>query len=144
MGDDIPGLVAELSPYVAAAVGAYGAAVLDKVTDESADTTVVWGRRVLQRVFGAKKAEDAPDALRDLADNPDDADLQAVLRVAIDRALQGDDELAREVQRLIDEARRRSSCYGLNVSVNASASDQAQQAIQGHGTQTNTFHGTTR
>ena len=54
MGGDVASLAAEMTPYVSAAVGAYGGAVLAKVRDEAADATVGLGRRLLQRVFGTK------------------------------------------------------------------------------------------
>jgi hypothetical protein len=51
MGGDVASLAAEMTPYVSAAVGAYGGAVLAKVRDEAADATVGLGRRLLQPVL---------------------------------------------------------------------------------------------
>jgi hypothetical protein len=45
MGGDVASLAAEMTPYVSAAVGAYGGAVLAKMRDEAADATVGLGRR---------------------------------------------------------------------------------------------------
>ncbi|QIY95478.1 hypothetical protein HEP87_17335 [Streptomyces sp. S1D4-11] len=40
-------------------------------------------------------------AVADLAENPDDSDLQAVLRVQIKKALQDDPDLKKELQELV-------------------------------------------
>ena len=64
MGGEVATLAAEMTPYVSAAVGAYGGAVLAKVRDEAADATVGLGRRLLQRVFGSRReGEPLPDPL---------------------------------------------------------------------------------
>ena len=55
-------LAAQVMPYVTAAAGVYGAAVLSKVEDEAADATVSLGRRVLQR----EAARGSGDALTDM------------------------------------------------------------------------------
>jgi hypothetical protein len=49
VGGEVASLAAEMTPYVSAAVGAYGGAVLAKVRDDAADATVGLGRRLLQR-----------------------------------------------------------------------------------------------
>ncbi|WP_433222132.1 hypothetical protein [Microtetraspora malaysiensis] len=105
MSGDLVTLVNELSPYVLPAVGAYGAAVLAKSQEEAADATVGWGRKILQKIFGIKEAdEELPDEVAELAASPDDADLQAVLRVRIRKALEADPELAEEIRRMLREA----------------------------------------
>ena len=43
MGGDVASLATEMTPYVSAAVGAYGGAVLAKVRDDAADATVGLG-----------------------------------------------------------------------------------------------------
>ena len=60
MAGDVASLAAEMTPYVSAAVGAYGGVVLVKVRDEAADATVGLGRSLLQRVFGARDEEEPP------------------------------------------------------------------------------------
>ena len=55
MGGDAAALAAEATPYVSAAVGAYGGAVLARLRDDAADATVGLGRRLLQRMFGSKR-----------------------------------------------------------------------------------------
>lgn len=101
MAGELAELVNDAWPYVTAAVGAYGAAVLKSAEESTADATVGWGHRLLQRVFGNGEA---PEALTDLADDPDDADLQAALRVRIRKALADDERLAAEVRAMLAEA----------------------------------------
>ena len=98
MGGDVASLAAEMTPYVSAAVGAYGGAVLAKVRDEAADATVGLGRRLLQRVFGNRgEGEPLPGPLADLAADPGDADALAAVRLEIRKALAADPVLAAEV-----------------------------------------------
>jgi hypothetical protein len=59
MGGDVASLAAEMTPYMSAAVAAYGGAVLARVRDDAADATVGLGRRLLHRVFGSR-AEGEP------------------------------------------------------------------------------------
>jgi hypothetical protein len=94
-------LVGQVSPYVTAAVGAYGSTVLAKVNDEAAGATVGLGRRMLQRIFGSRGAGDAPHAVADLAADPNDPDLQAALRVAIRKVLAVDTELAADLRAML-------------------------------------------
>jgi hypothetical protein len=95
-------LAAEMTPYVSAAVGAYGAAVLAKARDEAADATVGLGRRLLQRVFGSRhEGELLPGPLADLAANPQDEDALAAVRLAVRKALAADPVLAAEVRSML-------------------------------------------
>ena len=98
MGGDVAVLAAGMTPYVSAAVGAYGGAVLAKVRDEAADATVGLGRRLLLRVFGPRgEGEPLPGPLEALAADPDDADALAAVRLAVRQALAADPVLAAEV-----------------------------------------------
>jgi hypothetical protein len=98
MGGDVASLAAEMTPYVSAAVGAYGGAVLAKVRDDAADATVGLGRRLVQRVFGCRsEGEPLPAPLADLAASPQDEDAIAAVRLAIRKALAADPMLAAEV-----------------------------------------------
>jgi hypothetical protein len=116
-------LIGEISPYVTAAVGAYGGAVLAKANDQAADATVGLGRRMLQRIFGTRAAGDVPQPVADLAGHPGDPDMQAALRVAIRKMLDADAGLAAEV---------RSMLPGAGVSVTASGERSiAAQSITG-------------
>lgn len=105
MGGDLATLAAEVSPYVTAAVGAYGGAVLARAQEDAADVTVEWGRRILQRIFGVKDTpEEIPEAVVDLAGDPSSEDFQAALRVRIAKMLATDAALAEEVRGLLAQA----------------------------------------
>ena len=106
MSGDVVSLAAEMTPYVSAAVGAYGGAVLAKVRDEAADATVGLGRRLLVRVFGHRgEAEPLPGPLADLAADPDDGDALAAVRLAVRKALAADPVLEAEVRSMLAGAR---------------------------------------
>lgn len=106
MGGDLAGLAAEVTPYVTAAVSAYGGAVLAKTQDEAAEAAVGVGRRLVQRIFGVRaEPAELPEVLADVVDDPDDADGVAALRKAIGKALSADAALASEVRGLVAEAR---------------------------------------
>ncbi|MBO3745126.1 hypothetical protein J5X84_03530 [Streptosporangiaceae bacterium NEAU-GS5] len=139
MNDDIVQLVADLSPYVTGAVAAYGSAVLSRIEDDAADASVAWGRRILQRIFGTADPDAAPDPIRELAEDPNSADLQAALRVTILRSLREDADLAEEIRRMARDARSETNAGRDAFNITATASGQAQQAVQGKGTQENTF-----
>jgi hypothetical protein len=94
-------LIGEVSPYVTAAVGAYGGAVLTRVNDQAVDATVGLGRRILQRIFGIRAAGDVPQPVADLAADPDDPDLQAAVRVAIRKLLAADADLAGDLRGIL-------------------------------------------
>ena len=47
MPGEVASIAVEMTPYVSAAFGAYGGAVLAKVRDDAADATVGLGRRLL-------------------------------------------------------------------------------------------------
>ncbi|TQF01430.1 hypothetical protein E6W39_03210 [Kitasatospora acidiphila] len=92
-------LAQEITPYVAAAVSAYGAAVLTQVEQHAADATVSCGQRLLRRLLRrtGPEQEAVAGAVNDLAGDPKDVDLQAGLRLAIRRALQADAQLASDI-----------------------------------------------
>jgi hypothetical protein len=105
MSGDPVSLAAELTPYVSAAVAAYGGAVLAKARDEAADTTVNLGRRLLQRIFGSRRADEPlPDPLAVLADDPADGDALAAVRLAIRQALGRDRALAADIRSMLPPA----------------------------------------
>lgn len=105
MGGDVAVLAAEMMPYVSAAVGAYGGAVLARVRDDAADATVGLGCRLLQRVFGSRAAEESlPGPLADLAADPGDADALAAVRLAVRKALAADAVLTAEVRSMLAAA----------------------------------------
>ena len=101
MSGDVVSLAAEMTPYVSAAVGAYGGAGRDEV----ADATVGLGRRLLQRIFGTKaEGEPLPGPLADLAADPGDADALAAVRLLVRKALAADPGLAAEVGSMLAAA----------------------------------------
>jgi dienelactone hydrolase len=105
MGGDVASLAAEMTPYVSAAVGAYGGAVLTRVRDEAADATVGLGRRLLQRIFGSRgETEPLPGPLADLIADPADDDAVAAVRLAVRKALAADPVLEAEVRSMIAAA----------------------------------------
>ncbi|MGK5550628.1 hypothetical protein ACSNOI_03355 [Actinomadura kijaniata] len=105
MPGDLVWLAGEVTPYVTAAAGAYGGALLARVQDEAVDGTLGFGKRIAQRIFGEHTdAGEAPEVLADVIGDPADADNVAALRKAIRKALAADAELADEVRRLLDEA----------------------------------------
>ena len=102
MAGDVASLAAEMTPYVSAAVGAYGGAVLARVRDDAADATVGLGRRLLQRVFGSRAGtEELPAPLAALAADPGDGDALAAVRLAIRQLLAADPVLAAEVRSML-------------------------------------------
>ncbi|MBO2466250.1 hypothetical protein [Actinomadura violacea] len=152
MSADAVQLASEVTPYVTAAAGAYGAAVLtrvrDQATEATADAAVGFGRRLAQRIFGARTQDDEatgtgddavegaeaiPEVLADVIDDPDDQDNQATLRKAIRKALAADAGLAAEVAELLAQAQQagvqvmtfghRSPATGTNHGIIATGDD---------------------
>lgn len=102
MGGEAVSLAAEAMPYVSAAVGAYGGAVLARVRDEAADATVGLGRRLLLRVFGSRDAgEPLPGPLGDLVADAGDSDALSAVRLAIRKALLADPALESEIRSML-------------------------------------------
>ena len=106
MSGDVATMAADVMPYVTAAASAYGGAVLAKVRDDTADATVSFGRRILQRVFGRRaEGEPLPEPLADFVADPADEDAVAALRLAVRKALAaGDDDLRTEIAQLLAAA----------------------------------------
>jgi hypothetical protein len=106
MAGDIATVAAEVTPVAAAALAAYGTAVLAKAKDDLADATVGAGRRLLQRIFGRRpEDDDLPVVLAEVIENPDDEDYLGALRLAIRKALQaGDAQLLADVRAILGEA----------------------------------------
>jgi len=105
MAGEIATLVADAAPYVTAAVSAYGGAVLAKVQDDAADATVGAGRRLLQRIFGRRAAEEPlPAELAALAADPADGDALGMVRWAMRQALEADAAMLEEVKSIVTSA----------------------------------------
>ncbi|MFK4868493.1 hypothetical protein ACI3K4_25130 [Streptomyces sp. CSMPJR101] len=108
MSTEIIHLVEAAGPYLSAAVGAYGAAVLARtegvVVDAAVEGTAGLGRRILQLVWRRRDEEGRAaleSAVREAAEEPVDANAAAALRQQIKRALREDAELARELAALL-------------------------------------------
>lgn len=102
--NEVAELVAQATPYVTAAAGAYGGAVLTRTRDRAADATVGVGLRLLQRVFGRREPDDLPEPLADIVAYPGDADLLAALKVTIRKALERDAAMLAEVRSILADA----------------------------------------
>jgi hypothetical protein len=108
---DTAGLADQLMPYLGAAIGAYGAAVVAKTQDTIADETVNMGRRLLRRIIKREQSH-APihTAITDLAHAQKDAnaadtdDAMAALRLQVKKALAADPALAAELTRMLATA----------------------------------------
>ncbi|MFD4433176.1 hypothetical protein [Nocardia sp. NPDC058497] len=129
MTAEIPALVDAAWPFVTAAVGAYGAAVLSQGQDRAADATVSLGQRLLQRIFHADGA--------DLGNSLGSADGQSELRASMTRILELDSDLAREITRMIAE----STSVDRSAGIISYASGNAQVANMHTGTQNVSFGG---
>nr|BFE63699.1 hypothetical protein GCM10020063_082250 [Dactylosporangium thailandense] len=120
-------------PYLSAAAGAYGAAVVQRVSDGTVDATanatLVMGRRVARRLFGSSRANQVQAAVLNLAGKPEDLELVEVLTAQVRAALAADVELTADLVRMLGEAN------GMTVTVSGS---QGVQVGNGN-TQTNTF-----
>ena len=105
MSADVASMAADMTPYVSAAVGAYGSAVLSCVRDETAEATVSLGHRLLLCVFGIRgEAEPLPQPLAGLAADPADGDALAAVRLAVRQVLAADPVLATQVRALLADA----------------------------------------
>ncbi|WP_406101053.1 hypothetical protein [Streptomyces canus] len=111
MSAEIVQLMEQAGPYLSAAVGAYGAAVLSQAEDAAvnaaADATAGLGRRILRVVWRRRDEEGRAaleSAVQTAAEEPNDTDAAAALRQQIKRALREDAELAREVAGLLTAA----------------------------------------
>jgi hypothetical protein len=99
-------LAATVVPYIAAAAGAYGTAVIDRVrdaaADATADATVSAGRRLLRRILRRdESAMPVTEAVRDLVEDPADDDRVAALRLQLRKALAADPQLAADVTAIL-------------------------------------------
>lgn len=103
---EIATLVTDATPYLTAALAAYGGAVLTKVRDDAADATVGVGRRLLQRVFGRKEdGESLPVALAEVISAPGDADALGALRLVIRRELEADAGMLADIREILASGR---------------------------------------
>ncbi|MFG6202417.1 hypothetical protein [Nonomuraea sp. JJY05] len=102
---DVSAVVALVMPYVSAAIGAYGSAVLTKAQDVAADETVGLGRRLLQRIWQRPESQaELQSAVSDRVQAPDDDDSLAALRLQIKKALAADPALVKELADMLGPA----------------------------------------
>jgi hypothetical protein len=104
MGEsEIAELVSAATPYITAAVSAYGQAVLAKALNDVADTGTETGtgRRILQGVFGNTPLRELPEPLASLAADPADADALGAVRVVMRQALTNDPAMLADVRRIL-------------------------------------------
>ena len=133
---DLAQLSADIVPYVTAAVGAYGGAVVKNATDSAVETgsdaTVTFGRRLLARLFVSARGEQVASAVQDLADEPDDETSLDLVRAQIRKALAADPALAEELAAIVRDA-------GGDRYSNVEIRDSHGFQIGSHNTQTNHF-----
>jgi hypothetical protein len=98
-------VVAIAASFLTAAAKSYGRSLLDaigdKASDASADATLSLGRRLLRRLFATKQADAINETVAELADNPNEPDTNAALRVLLRRAIVDDPALATELAEML-------------------------------------------
>ncbi|SNY33454.1 RIP homotypic interaction motif-containing protein [Paractinoplanes atraurantiacus] len=134
---DLGVLVQDVIPFVSAAAGVYGGAVVQKVTDAAADAgadaTVGVGRRLLRRLFTSGRGEQIQAAVVEVAESPEDEASVAVLRAQLVKALSQDPQLLQDLSQILGEAGVGTDRYKVTVT-----GSQGVQIGSGN-TQTNTF-----
>lgn len=106
MSAEIAALMGQAYPYLTAALGAYGGAVLTRAEDAAVDASANLGRRILHTVWRRRGGAERPvleSAVHDAAEDPEDADAAAALRQQVKRALRDDADLFRELVGLLPE-----------------------------------------
>ncbi|MGW0282007.1 hypothetical protein ACWDXT_02680 [Streptomyces sp. NPDC003236] len=104
MDAEVVQLVEQAGPFMTAAVGAYGAAVLTRAQDAAADATVGLGQRILQLLWrrGDEAARTELERVVDEAvDEQDDTYSAAVLSRILRRTLRDDPRLQEELSGLL-------------------------------------------
>ena len=100
----------EVMPFLAAAVRAYGAAVLAGAPGAEADTQAGVGRRLLRVVLGGQAAGGPlPELLATLVASPDDSGARQALGDGVAAALDDDPQLKAEVIEILTGFYRRES-----------------------------------
>jgi hypothetical protein len=96
----------QAAPYMTAAIGAYGAAVLSRAEDVAADATANLGRRMLHAVWHRRTGQRAEleRVVQEVAEDPDDMDAISSLRNQLKRAVREDADLLRELAELLAAA----------------------------------------
>ncbi|MFI5637235.1 hypothetical protein ACIA8H_07380 [Streptomyces goshikiensis] len=97
-------LVEQAGPYLTAAVGAYGAAVLTRAQDAAADATVTRGQRILQALWRRRDETGQAElerAVAEAADEQNDTFTAMTLGRLLRRVLQDDAELRAELSAML-------------------------------------------
>lgn len=122
---DVDMLASQVVPYITAAVGAYGAAVLTRIEDTAADQTVRVGQRLLRRLLGSRAGRPGIEqAVTALATSGGDRDFQIALRAQIKLALRQDPELAAQLAALMPHTPTVSSSGARSAAVGGDNSGQ--------------------
>lgn len=104
--NEIATVATDAMPYVIAAAGTYGGAVLSKTRDKTTNGMVDAGARLLERVFGRREPDELPEPLADVVADPDDEDLSTALKVKIRKTLEHDPAMLEDVRAIVAEAPR--------------------------------------
>lgn len=107
MSAEIVQTVKQASPYLTAALSAYGAQVLAQAENAAAEATANLGRRILQAVWRRRNEKGRAaleEAVHDAAEESADTDAVAALRQQVKRALREDTELLKELVNLMSSA----------------------------------------
>lgn len=102
--NEIAEIVTNATPYVTAALGTYGGAVLSKTRDKGTSKAVDVGARLLERVFGQKEGEPVPEAVADVVTHPGDDEFLTALKVTIRKILEHDAAMLADVRSILAEA----------------------------------------
>ncbi len=114
---DPASLTAFLAPLLPALLN-IGSRVAQETVEAVGEEAVGLGRRIWDRLRGKVEAKPAAtEAVNDVAEHPDDEDLQAALRVQLRKLLEEDPELAADLDRLWEEGKASGA---VNVTVTAS------------------------
>jgi hypothetical protein len=98
-------LVGQVVPVIGAAVGAYGAGVLTRVEQGTADATVGLGQKVLARLLHhAARPAPLEQAVVDLAADVQDPDALAALRLQVRKILADSPELVTRLAGMLPPA----------------------------------------
>jgi len=97
---DIASLTAFLAPLLPALLK-IGGRVADETVAAVGDEAVGFARRLWDKLRGKVESKSAAqEAVNDVAEHPEDEDLQAALRVQLRKLLEEDTELAAEISKL--------------------------------------------
>ncbi len=106
MDTEIVQFMEQAGPYMTAAIGAYGGAVLSRAEDAAVDATANLGRRMLRAGWHRRTGQRAEleRVVQEVAEDPNDTDAVGSLRNQIKRAVREDADLLRELADLLAAA----------------------------------------